>query len=133
MYQSIVLIGNVGNDPEMRLTNSGVPVTSFSMAVNKTWTKDGQKQSKSTWFRISVWRGQAEAVATYLKKGSKVMVVGEIEEARAFTDKSGNNRASLEVTASLVKFLDGKDNGDASGAHEMAAAALSDDGHEIPF
>ncbi len=133
MYQQWTGIGNLGGEVELRYTPSGVAVASFSLAVNKKWTNDGQQQSKTVWLRVTCWRKQAEIVGEYLKKGSKVMVVGEIEEARAFTDKAGNNRASLEVTASLVKFLDGRDNGDASAAHEMAAAAFSDDGHEIPF
>jgi single-strand DNA-binding protein len=132
MYQQITLIGNVGNEPEMRLTPAGVPVTSFSLAVNKKWSgTDGQKQEKTTWFRVSVWRNQAEPVATYVKKGSKVLVVGEVEEARAFTDRDGNNRASLEVTASVVKFLDSKGNGEAS-AVAVGAAPVADS-EMVPF
>ncbi len=120
MYQQITLIGNLGNDPEMRYTPSGVPVASFSLAVNKTWTgQDGQKQDKTTWFRVTTWRKSAEIVSQYLTKGSKVMVVGEIEEARAFTDRDGNNRASLEVTAQTVKFLSGR--GDMPAATEATA------------
>jgi len=129
MYQQITLIGNLGNDPEMRLTPSGKQVTSFSLAVSKKWTTDGQQQSKSTWFKISVWRGQAEAVATHLHKGSKVMVVGEVEEARAFIDKSGNNRASLEVTAKEVKFLDNR----ADGSCIAVSVAPEEDYDPIPF
>lgn len=106
MYQQITLIGNLGNDPEMRYTGNGTPVASFSLAVNKRWTgQDGQAQDKTTWFRVTTWRKQAEIVSQYLAKGAKVMVVGEVEEAKAFTDRDGNNRASLEVTAQTVKFL----------------------------
>src|SRR5690348_11690183 len=109
MYQQIMLIGNLGNDPEMRYTPSGVPVASFSLAVNRTWTgQDGQRQDKTTWFRVTTWRKQAEIVSQYLTKGSKVMVIGEIEEARPYTDRDGNQRASLEVTAQTVKFLSGR-------------------------
>jgi len=129
MYQSIILIGNLGNDPEMRLTPSGKQVTSFSLAVNKTWTKDGVKQDKTVWFRITTWDKLAEISATYLKKGSKVMVLGEVEDARAFTDKAGNNRASLEVTAKEVKFLDGKADGDATAV----SVAPEEDYDPIPF
>ena len=118
MYQSCTLIGNLGNDPESRFTPSGVPVATFSLAVNKEWTTDAGKQSKTTWFRVTTWRKQAEIVGQYLHKGSKVMVVGEVEEARAFTDRDGNNRASLEFTANVVKFLDGKGNiGDDATVH----------------
>ena len=106
MYQQLTLIGHLGNDPELRHTPSGVPVASFSLAVNRTWTnQDGERQDKTTWFRVSTWRKQAELVNQYLQKGSKVLVVGEIEEARPYTDRDGNQRASLEVNAHNVKFL----------------------------
>ena len=112
MYQQITLIGNLGNDPEMRYTSSGVPVASFSLAVNKSWTsQDGTKQDKTTWFRVTTWRKQAEIVSQYLTKGRQVFVIGEIEEARPWTDKDGNHRASLEVTATSVRFLGGRDGG----------------------
>jgi len=115
MYQQITLVGNLGNDPEMRYTPSGVPVTSFSLAVNKSWTgQDGQKQDKTTWFRITTWRKQAEIVSQYLTKGRQVLVIGEVEEARPWTDKDGNQRASLEVTATTVRFIGGRDSGGGS-------------------
>ena len=129
MYQQITLIGNLGNDPEMRYTPSGVAVASFSLAVNKSWTTEsGEKQDKTTWFRVTCWRKQAEVVSQYLGKGKQVMVVGEIEEARAFTDKSGNQRASLEVTATTVRFLSGGAAGAAGNGQEPAA-----DDENIPF
>ncbi len=124
MYQQIMLIGNLGNDPEMRYTPSGVPVASFSLAVNRTWTgQDGQKQDKTTWFRVTTWRKQAEIVSQYLTKGSKVMIIGEIEEARPYTDRDGNQRASLEVTAQTVKFLSGR--GDTPTGAEASSGSSS--------
>ena len=129
MYQQITLIGNLGNDPEMRYTPSGVAVASFSLAVNKSWTTEGgEKQDRTTWFRVTCWRKQAEIVSQYLGKGKQVMVVGEVEEARAFTDKSGNQRASLEVTATTVRFLSGGAAGAAGNGQEPAA-----DDENIPF
>jgi single-strand DNA-binding protein len=96
----------------MRYTPSGVAVASFNLAVNRSWTgQDGQRQDKTTWFRVSVWNKQAETVTQYLHKGSKALVVGEIEEARAFTDKAGNNRASIEIKAQSVRFMDSKPQG----------------------
>jgi single-strand DNA-binding protein len=106
MYQQITLVGNLGSDPEMRYTPSGVPVTTFSLAVNKSWTtQDGQRQDKTTWFRITAWRAQAETCSKYLSKGRQVLVIGEVEEAKPWTDKDGNTRASLEVTAQIVRFI----------------------------
>lgn len=132
MYQQITLIGNLGNDPELRYTPNGVPVASFSLAVSKTWTKDGQRQEKTLWFRVSAWNKQAETVSQYLHKGSKVLVVGEIEEARTYTDRQGNNRASLEVTAQTIKFLSGRGDGNGEQQHEAAPATHGDD-RDIPF
>ncbi len=142
MYQQITLVGNLGQDPEMRYTPSGVPVTSFSVAVNKTWTnQEGQRQDKTTWFRVTTWRKQAEVVSQYLTKGSRVMVVGEMDEARPWTDRDGNNRASLEVTANQVRFLSGRgeDTGGSSygggdnggSADDSGSGDMSDE--DIPF
>lgn len=122
MYQQITLVGNLGNDPEMRYTPSGVPVASFNLAVNKSWVnQEGQRQDKTLWFRVTAWRKQAETVSQYLTKGRQVLVIGEIEEARPWTDRDGNQRASLEVTAQTIKFLGGR--GDAPAGHEPAGAA----------
>lgn len=106
MYQQITLVGNLGQDPQMRYTPSGVAVTSFSVAVNRSWTgQDGQRQDKTTWFRISAWRRLAETCSQYLTKGQRVLVVGEVEEPNTWTDRDGNTRASLDVTAQTVRFL----------------------------
>lgn len=117
MYQQIILVGNLGSDPEMRYTPAGVPVANFSLAVSKTWTdQDGVKQEKTIWFKVACWRKLAETVSQYLHKGSKAMVVGEMEDAEAYTDRDGNNRASLKVTALTIKFLSAKDGGADGGA-----------------
>lgn len=109
MYQQVMLIGNLGGAPEMRYTPSGVSVASFRLAVNKRWTdNEGKPQEKTTWFNITTWRGQAEIVNRYLSKGSKVLVVGEVDEARPWVDRDGNQRASVEITASEVRFLDSR-------------------------
>ncbi len=133
MYQSITLIGNLGNDPELRYTPGGVAVASFSLAVSKTWMKDGQKQEKTLWFRISAWNKQAETVSQYLKKGSKVLVVGEIDEARVYQAKDGTHRASMEVTAQTIRFMDGRPaSGNGESQQESAPVTHGDD-RDIPF
>lgn len=106
MYQQITLVGNLGRDPEMRYTPSGVAVTNFSVATSRSWTgQDGQRQEKTVWFRVAAWRGLAETCNQYLTKGQRVLVVGEVEEPSTWTDQEGNTRASLEVTARTVRFL----------------------------
>lgn len=134
MYQQLVLIGNLGNDPELRYTPSGVSVASFNLAVNKSWTDaEGNKQDKTVWFRVSAWRKTAEIVSQYLTKGKQVLIVGEIEEARAYTDKEGNAKASLEVTAQTIKFLGAKDaNGNGNGNHSQSVQGEHGDSL-IPF
>jgi single-strand DNA-binding protein len=130
MFQQVILVGNLGNDPELRYTPSGQPVTSFSLATNRVWVDaNGQRQTKTIWFKVTCWRKLAETVSQHLTKGAKVMVVGEIEEQRVFTDKDGNQRASLEVTAQTVKFLDGKPQGD--GNHRLPESLTELE--EIPF
>ena len=107
MYQKTVVIGHLGRDPEMRYTPSGVPVTSFSVATTRKWTnQNGESQEKTTWFRVTCWRKTAELAAQYLKKGRLVLVEGDID-ASAYTDREGSPRASLELTATNLKFLGG--------------------------
>jgi len=129
MYQQIILIGNLGNDPEMRYTASGTPVCAFRLAVNKKWTtQEGEKREKTVWFRVTTWKKQAEIVNQYLTKGKQVMVIGEVEEASVFVNKAGDPAASLEVTAETVKFLgSGQDTSPRTNAAAQSATA------DIPF
>ncbi|MBW7884491.1 MAG: single-stranded DNA-binding protein [Caldilineaceae bacterium] len=137
MYQQITLIGNLGRDPEMRYTPTGVPVTSFTMAVNRSWVgQDGQRQDKTTWFRVTAWRKLAETASQYLTKGSKVLVVGEVEEPNTFTDRDGNVRASLEVTAQTIRFMSTRAEAGmpaGSGSSEAADSGGEMSDEDIPF
>ncbi len=111
-YQQLTVVGNLGRDPEMRYTPTGVPVTSFSLAVSRNWTdQNGQRQEKTTWFRVSAWRKLAEIVSQYATKGQLVLVSGEIDEPRIWTDKDGNARVSLEMTAQTFRLLGGRPDG----------------------
>jgi len=109
MYQSTTVVGNLGRDPEKRFTDSGTPVTSFSLAVNETWTKDGEKHEKVTWFKVTAWRRLAETCAQYLSQGRSVLVEGTLAEPKPYKGRDGEWRASLELTAHTVKFLGGKE------------------------
>ena len=125
--EKLMIIGNLGSDPEMRFAGDGTPVTNFSVAVNRTWkNKDGSKGESTKWFRIAVWGAQAEPCNQYLKKGRQVYVEGRVD-ASAWSDKNtGEARAGLEVTAINVQFLGGRDD---SNSH--AGSNLTEE--EIPF
>lgn len=126
MYQQLTLVGNLGNDPEMRYTPSGVPVTNFNVAVNRRWTgQDGQQQEKTIWFRVTAWRRLAETTSQYLTKGSQVLVIGELEEPEVWTDRDGNTRSSLKVTAMNIKFMSGRDSSGGGGDYGNNYAAES--------
>ena len=106
MYQKLILIGNLGSNPEMRFTPSGDPVTTFSVATSR---KYGEKD-ETTWFRVSVWGKQAETCNQYLTKGSKVLVEGRLKaEPNVYQRKDGTWASSYEMTAENVRFLSGKD------------------------
>jgi len=134
MYQQITLIGNLGSDPEMRYTPSGVPVTNFSLAINRRWTnQEGQPQEKTHWFRITTWRRQAEIANQYLAKGRRVMVVGEFESARPYTDRDGNPRVAIDITARDIRFLEPRESDANNHASEAAVAEAETGNGDIPF
>jgi single-strand DNA-binding protein len=145
MYQTLIIAGNVGRDPEMRYTPSGQAVTSFSVATNRQYTNNNGETVKETiWFRISAWGKTGEICNQYLKKGSKVLVEGRLTAdpatggPRVWTAQDGAPRASFEVYAQTVRFLSsrgetaepGVGGAAASAAEEMAPAG--DEG-DIPF
>ncbi|MEM7125001.1 MAG: single-stranded DNA-binding protein [Chloroflexota bacterium] len=109
MYCNLVLVGNLGGEPEMKYLNSGTPVTNFSVAVNRKWRDaNGDTQEQVTWFRVAVWNKLAEVCSEYLVKGSKVLIEADRVEASAFINNNGEAQGSLEVTAKSVKFLDSR-------------------------
>lgn len=111
-YHKIIIVGNLGRDPEMRFTPSGQPVTSFNVATNRQYTdSSGQPVKETIWFRVTAWGKLAETCNLYLKKGRLVLVEGRLTPdlntggPRVFTRQDGSSGASFEVTASTVKFL----------------------------
>jgi single-strand DNA-binding protein len=101
----IMLIGNLGKDPEMNYTPSGVALTKFSLAVNRvTKTPTGEKQKETDWFNIVVWRQLAETCNTYLHKGDKVYIEGRLTQ-RKYTDKNGIDRWMVEVMVNDMEML----------------------------
>ena len=97
---NITLAGRLGTDPEVRFTPSGQKVTSFSMATN---SRKGGKD-ETTWWRITVWGERLDKMIQYLKKGSAIIVVGELHKPEIYTDRNGNSQVSMEVTAEILKF-----------------------------
>ncbi len=135
MYQKITIVGNLGQDPEMRYMPDGTAVTNFSVAIS-----DGFGENKKTiWFRVSVWGKRAEVANQYLSKGSKVLVEGRLRPdpntgaPRLWTRQDGTVAASYEVTASDFAFLSSKaDSGIGSGeASESFGQPVEED--DIPF
>jgi single-strand DNA-binding protein len=102
----VMLIGNVGSDPEMRFTPSGNPVTSFRMATNRTYTSpDGERHQETEWFSIVTWNKLAETCNQYLTKGRQVFVEGRLQ-TRSWEGQDGQRRYRTEVVATMVQFLD---------------------------
>src|SRR5512137_1862917 len=144
MFQTIILAGNLGRDPEMRYTPSGQPVTSFSVATNRQYTNNSGETVKETmWFRVSVWGKMAEVCNQYLKKGSKVLVEGRLTAdsatggPRIWTSQDGQPRASFEVNAQTVRFLSSRSDteGSAAGSLPVSEEGVppSNDEGDIPF
>ena len=109
MYQRLIIIGNLGNDPVQKYTPQGDPVTEFSVATSRKY-KD---KDETTWFRVAAWGKLAELCGQYLVKGSKVLVEGRLTpddkgSPRVYQKKDGSWAASYEVTADNVRFLSGK-------------------------
>jgi len=101
----VILVGNLGSDPEMRYTPNGKAVTSFNIATNRRYTTSaGENREETDWFRVSVWGKQAEQCNQFLTKGKQVYVEGRLH-ARSWEGQSGQMRTSLEVTAERVLFL----------------------------
>src|SRR2546427_9833258 len=108
MLNKIMLIGNLGRDPELNVTSDGTPVTKFSLAVSRNYTtKSGERKEETEWFQIVAWRQLAELCERYLHKGSKVYVEGRLTQ-RKYTDREGVQRTSVEVHVNDVQFLDSK-------------------------
>jgi single-strand DNA-binding protein len=102
----IMLIGNVGIDPEMRFTPNGIPVTSFSVATNRFYTSpEGERREETTWFRVVTFRKQAESCSQFLTKGQRVYVEGRLR-TREWEGQDGQKRTTIEVIADRVLFLD---------------------------
>lgn len=142
----VLLIGRLGNNPEVRHTNTGQVVANFNMATSENWNdKSGQKQERTEWHRVVVWGKLAELCEKYLAKGRQCYVEGRLQ-TRSWDDKDGNKRYTTEIVASVVQFLGGPSASTGAGvaaqasggqdqsfaeAPQMAESSFTED--EIPF
>lgn len=122
----VMLIGNLGKDPELRYTTSGVAVATFTLATNETWRdQDGNTQERTEWHNIVAWKKLAEICGEWLKKGKKVYIEGRIQN-RSYDDKNtGAKRYITEVVAENMIMLDGRGGAESNASGQSAAAAAS--------
>ena len=105
MLNKVMVIGNLGQDPELRYTANGDAVATFSVAANETWTdRSGERRERVEWFSVVAWRNLAEVCAQYLEKGRRVYVEGKLQ-TRSWEGQDGIKRYKTEVVASQVLFL----------------------------
>ena len=110
----VILIGNLGRDPEVRYTPGGLAVANFSMATSETWTtKEGEKETRTEWHRIVAWGKLGEICGEYLSKGKQIYIEGRIQ-TREWEDKEGNKRYTTEIIASQMLMLGSRESADES-------------------
>jgi single-strand DNA-binding protein len=139
-YSKLIIVGNLGQDPELRYTPSGQAVTNFSVAVNRSWTDNqGEVHEETTWYRIAAWGKQAETCNQYLSKGRQVLVEGrlvvdpETGGPRVWLDNNGKPRASFEINAFDVRFLGGSNGHSGNGNNHSDEPLANFTEDEIPF
>ena len=131
----VMVIGHLGRDPEMRYTPSGRPVTTFTLAVSRTWNSaDGERHTETEWFNVVAWGNLAEICKQYLSKGQQVYVEGRLQ-TRRWEDKEGQKHTSVEVVANEMMMLgdrrEGKGPKDEDEEDEMSEPIADED--EFPF
>jgi single-strand DNA-binding protein len=133
----VILVGNLGRDPEVRYTPSGTAVANFTLATTETWTdRDGERQSHTEWHRIVAWRRLGEICGEYLSKGKQVYIEGRIR-TREWEDQEGNKRKTTEIEAQTMQMLGSRGQGEPiSDAGSGAAVERGPTGpteDDIPF
>jgi single-strand DNA-binding protein len=133
----VMIIGNVGREPELRYTPDGTPTTKFSVAVSRVWnTPEGERKEETEWFNVVTWRKLAETCGNYVYKGQKVYVEGRLQ-TRKWTDPQGVEKRFVDLIANQVVFLGKPKSQVGAGGEEETAAAPTEEGEEggndIPF
>ena len=116
----VLLIGNVGGDPEIRTLPSGAKVANFSLATTESYTdKTGQKQSQTEWHRIEIWEGLANVVEQYVKKGDPLYIEGKIKNEK-WTDQNGQEKTGIRIRANSMQMLGGRPSSGSNSAQESS-------------
>ena len=123
----VILVGNLGQDPEVKYTAGGAAVTTLSIATSESWKdKDtGEDQDKTEWHRVVLWRRLAEIAGEYLKKGSKVYIEGQLQTRK--WEQEGQTRCTTEIVARDIQFLDSKGGSDSSQSGNSSKEDVMDD------
>jgi single-strand DNA-binding protein len=130
MINKVILIGNLGADPEIRYTQNGTQVATFNLATTERWRgQDGQTQEQTEWHRIVAWAKLAEICGEYLHKGSRVYIEGKLQ-TRKWQDQDGVDRYTTEIIAREMKMLSGKEGGGRDAGAEPGPTVYGD---EVPF
>jgi single-strand DNA-binding protein len=107
----VILVGRLGKDPEVKYTQAGVPVARFTLATDESWKdQNGEKQQRTEWHNIVLWRGLAEVAEKFLRKGSQIYLEGKIR-TRSWDDKEGNKKYTTEIIGDTFTMLDSKREG----------------------
>ncbi|HUE75636.1 MAG TPA: single-stranded DNA-binding protein [Chloroflexota bacterium] len=129
----VMIIGNVGRDPEMRYTPSGRAVTTFSVAVGRNWTTpEGEHRDETEWFSVVTWSKLAEVCNQYVTKGKKVYVEGRLQ-TRSWEGQDGQKKYRTEVVANEVQFLDSRPRAESTGAPDDSGFPGEMEPEDIPF
>ena len=138
-YEQTMIIGNVGRDPDTRKLTSGETVTSFSVAVSRTWRDRATNEQKETtnWYSVSLWGDRWQGVLPYIRKGRQLMVIGTVS-ARPYTGQDGTAKASLELRADTVHLLGTRGDSDEPSSdmgnyHPTPQNSGAQDTDQIPF
>lgn len=139
-FSKIIIVGNVGRDPELKMTPQGRPVCEFSVAVNRVSGRGEERVEQTDWYRVSCWSGLAERAQQMITKGRLVLIDGRFTP-RSYTDREGKDRYSLDISANDFQMLDPRPGGREAGVTATVGAERGADGEkqsgfdpdEIPF
>lgn len=129
----VILIGNLGQEPELRHTQNGNAVLSLRIATTESWKdQNGDRKEQTEWHTVIMWGKRGEALAGMLKKGEKVVIEGSLQ-TRAWEDKDGNKRSTTEVKASNLEFIGGQRGGGGQPAERSESKGVEFGDDDIPF